>query len=254
MVTMVPSPDEVRSRIRENPHWEVVIHPSKFEAERIPSLKACRDAVEQAQVVLLPGREYPRTGRDYEGQGYEDQGTDWVASTVCLKSVYHEYWRLYQSGQFVHSFTFIEDTTSHEDLRKEYEGTPRYPEASPASFLLVLGALYYFTGIFEFAARLIAAGVLDEAPAVRIAMHQIKARALILPGRRLGPLPPHMATSDKLEHEWQFTGPGIYGQAARLAREAALWFFDRFHCGDISEEWLKREQEEFLAKRGLPFG
>ena len=96
-----------------------------------------------------------------------------------------------------------------------------------------------------------AANVLDEAPLIRIRMHQVKNRVLFAGDRRMPPARADYATADTLEHEWRLTGPGIYGEGARLAREATLWFFERFGCADFPEESLKREQEEFLAKDGV---
>ena len=247
MVTVAAGTDTL-SKLRGGPHWEVVIHPSRFEAKRVSTLRECRDAVEQAQVALLPGRQYPRIDRQSQ-----EQGQDWVASAICFPFGHREYSRLYQSGQFVHFFTFPEDTWNPEEMQRAYDSTLviKPENFTPSGFLSVIGALYTFAEIFEFAARFMAADVLDEAPTVRIVMHQAKDRVLVPPGRRIGPVSLHTATAETPEHEWQLTGPGIYGEAARLAREAARWFFERFGCHDFPEESLKREQDEFLAKRGL---
>ena len=71
MVTVAPSADTL-AKIQSGPHWEVVIHPARFEPERVPSLQACREAVEAAQVALLPGRQYPRIEQAL------DYGNDWT--------------------------------------------------------------------------------------------------------------------------------------------------------------------------------
>ena len=246
MVTVATSAD-ILSEIRSGPHWEVVIHPSKFEEARVPSLRECREAVEQAQVALLPGRQYPRIEQE------ADSGNDWVASGATRDYYLREYWRLYRSGQFVHFFTFLDDVDGPDSLHEWDERAPLIkPEGfTPNGSLNVDGALYTCTEIFEFAARLMAAKVLDEAPLVRITMHGVKNRVLSAGTRRMPSPRPDYATADTLEHEWQLTGPGIYGEAARLARETARWFFERFGCHDFPEESLKREQDEFLAKRGL---
>ena len=246
MVTVAAGTDTL-SKIRGGPHWEVVIHPSRFEAKRVSTLRDCREAVEQAQVALLPGRQYPRIENE------ADYGNDWVGSGATRDYYLHEYWRMYQSGQFVHWFTFLDDVDGLDSLHEWDERAPSFkPDGfTPNGYLNVDGAFYTFTEVFEFAARLIAAKVLDEAPAVRISMSGVKNRVLSAGTRRMPAPRPHYATADTLEHEWQLSGPGIYGEAARLAREAARWFFERFGCHDFPEESLKREQDEFLAKRGL---
>ncbi len=236
MVTMATSVDTL-SEIRSGPHWEVVIHPAKFEDARIPSLRECLEAVEQSTVALR-GWPYP-----YVNPETMEWGEDWIASSVDFSwgpVLHREHWRLYQSGQFVHRFAFWEDNDPGYDHPHGGSGT-----------LHAMGALYTFTEIFEFAARLMAAGALDAAPVVKVAMQHIEGRSVVrgVPGI----LPSECrATADTLEHEWQLTGPGIYGEAAQRAREATLWFFERFGRDDFSEESLKREQDEFRAKRGLP--
>ena len=246
MVTMATSAD-ILSEIRSGPHWEVVVHPSKFEEARVPSLRECREAVEQAQVALLPGRQYPRIELE------ADFGNDWTGSGATRDYYLHEYWRMYQSGQFVHWFTFLDDVDGPESLQEWDESSPLFkPEGfTPNGFLTVDGALYTCTEVFEFAARLMAARVLDEAPLVRIIMHGIKDRVLSAGMRRMPSASADYGTTDRLGKEWQLSGPGIYGAAARLAREATLWFFERFGSQDFPEESLRRKQDEFLAKRGL---
>ena len=237
-MAIVAMSTDVLSEIQSGPHWEVVIHPAKFEADRIPSLTECREAVERSAVALR-GWPYPHDNLDTV-----EQGEDWIASSVDFTRgpvMHREHWRLYQSGQFVHHFAFWED---HD---------PGYSHPGDGSGTLhAMGALYTFTEIFQFAARLMLAGVLDEAPVIKIGMHQIRDRMLAASGNRTWSANPHFATEDSLECEWRLQGPGVEADGARLAREATLWFFERFGRDEFTEEWLRREQEEFLAKRGLP--
>ena len=246
MVTVATSAD-ILSEIRSGPHWEVVVHPSRFQRERIPVLKRCWEAIEQAQVALLPGRQYPRIELE------SDSGNDWIGSGATRDYYLHEYWRMYQSGQFTHWFTFLDDVDGLDSLHEWDERAPSFkPEGFiPNGYLNVDGALYPCTEVFEFTARLMAAGVLDEAPLVQISMHGVKNRVLTPGARGMPAATPDYATADTLERVWQLAGPGTYSAAARLAREATLWFFERFGCHDFPEESLKREQDEFLAKRGL---
>jgi len=244
MVTVQTGAD-ILSEIRLGPHWEVVIHPAKFEPERIPSLGECREAVERAQVKLLSGRGYPRI------EDGEERGQDWVGGWISSEYTLREHWKLYQTGQFVHFFTFLDDTEERTAMLERYRKAPMFkPQGfSPSGLLNVDGALYTCTEIFQFAARLMADGVLDEAPTIRIGMHQIRDRMLAVSGNRMWPPNPHFATENSLEHTWRLQGPGVEAEAARLAQEATLWFFERFGCDDFPRESLRREQEEFLAGR-----
>ena len=225
MVTPTASTD-VLAELRTGPHWQVVIHPSAFNKARIASLGECWSAVEQSQ-VRLRGWPYP-----YVNHECRKPGNDYIASEV--DGIGHrEHWRLYQSGQFAHFFSFWEDRSNHQPQAKE---------------LNVIGALYTFTEIFEFAARLVAVGILDDAPVVQIRMEQVKDRELS-GGGVVWLSSGFRASEEPLEGNWQLKGPGVYAEAARLGREAAVHFFERFGCLDFSRETLERTQEEYLARR-----
>ncbi len=226
MVTQTVRPDFL-SDLRTGPHWRVVIHPREFNKDRIASLGECWAAVLDAQVSLR-GWPYPYVNHDCR-----KTGSDWVGSEV--DGIRHrEHWRLYQSGQFAHFFSFWEDKAERQ---------------APGGQLRVIGALYTFTEIFEFAARLSAAGVLDDAPVVEIRMEQVRDRELsgggvvwLSSGFRAG--------QEAIVGSWQMQGPGLYTEAARLGREAAIYFIERFGCLDFSKETLERTQEDYLARRG----
>lgn len=240
---------DILSEIRSRPHWLVVCHPSQFESERISSLTECWDAMEHAHVRLLSGRGFPRIERESQ-----DRGEDWVGSGIHLGE-HREYSRLYQSGQFVHLRAFTEDTWGLEAIRERYDQAPisKPTDFTPSGFLDIFGAIQTFTEIFQFAARLMGLSALDEAPVVKIGMKQVKNRVLSVwsPGEWLWLQRVYWATADSIEHDWQLTGPGREAEAARLAQEATLWFFQRFGYDGFSMEILKREQEEFLSKRGV---
>lgn len=233
--------DEVRGK----PHWKVVIHPQEFTAERIATLAECVDAIRESQVRL---RGWPYPHLDHENL---ERGGDWIASCVETFEEQREYWRFYQSGQFVHYFGFREDRPS---WRSEIEGRYRTwglaaDGFSPNGFLDVDNALYTFTEIFEFTARLMATGALGarhEAPVVRIGMYQIKDRALSATLPRV--VDPAQATTEPLEHSWRVGGLGTRDEAAKQAREATRWFLERFGV-NLSDVALRNEQEKFFQKR-----
>ena len=112
----------------------------------------------------------------------------------------------------------------------------------------MVGAIYTLTEIFEFAARLAAAEVLDDAPVVEIRMEQVRDRELT-GGGRVWLSAGFRASQEAIQGSWQMQGPGLYAEAARLGREAAIHFFERFGCLNFSKETLERTQEEYLARR-----
>lgn len=236
-MTATATSTDILDEIRSGPHWKVVVRPQSFEPERIATLGDCRTAVDASQ-VWLRGRPYPCRDENLE------RGEDWLASCVESFEKRREYWRFFQSGQFVHYFTFREDMPSW-----RIEADRQYGN-HPSGYLDVDNVLYTCTEIFEFVARLMAAGVLgtpNEAPVVRIGMQHIKDRALsaafpwVLPDFC-------RATSDCLEHSWRVVGPGVYDEAAKQAREATSWFLERFGM-KTTDIVLKPEQEKILRRR-----
>lgn len=247
MVATAASSD-ILEEVRNGPHWKVVIHPQEFERERIATLDECWAVVRESQVRL---RGWPYPHLDHK---HREMGKDWVASHVEAFNEQREYWRLFQSGQFVHYFGFWEDVPSwRSETEERYRAWGIDADGfSPNGFLDIDNALYTFTEIFEFTARLTATGALGarhEAPAVRIGMHRIRDRALSATLPRVVD-PRHQATSDCLEPgtSWRVAGIDIHSEAAKQAREATNWFLERFGMR-LPDVELKNEQEKFFQKR-----
>lgn len=243
-MTATATSADILDAIRGRPHWKVVIRPQSFEQERIPTLGDCVSAVRDSQ-VWLRGWPYPYLDEDLE------RGENWIASCVEAFEERREYWRFFQSGLFVHYFSFWEDRPSWRSETEERYRKWGLAAAgfSPNGFLDVGDALHTITEIFEFTASLMATGALGaqhEAPVVRLGMYQIRDRALsaTLP-RVVDPL--HQATSECLEHSWRVVGPGVYDEAAKQAREATRWFLDHFGMR-ITDIVLKPDQETILRR------
>src|SRR5690349_8899477 len=79
------------------PHWRVTYRPHEYREELIPTLAACFELVE-ATKLSLRGWDFPHVGRKEEQLL---RARNWVGSQTEF-STHIEYWRLYQSGQFLH--------------------------------------------------------------------------------------------------------------------------------------------------------
>ena len=240
---------DILDEIRGRPHWKVVIHPAAFEKERIPSLDECWRIIERTRIARL-GWEYPVVApekpndRFFPDDEARSRGNDWIASWDMSTPVYFrmasEYWRLYQSGQFIHLFTFRES----KPVEEEYAHW--WGDDDETGYLSFQHATHRFTAIFEFASRLIIAGALDAAPVVRIEMKEIKDRRLFFFDTLYRNTdPPLYRAHEDLRQEWRLT---LADDPAERAREAARWFFERFDY-DASEMALKLAQEDFLNNR-----
>jgi hypothetical protein len=89
--------------VLDYPHWRVTIRPADYSPELIQTLRSCFDVVEKCKVSLR-GWDYPHLSRRPNERG---QGENWVASWSTFMG-HVEYWRLYQSGQFLSLFAVRE--------------------------------------------------------------------------------------------------------------------------------------------------
>src|ERR671931_2326189 len=87
------------------PHWRVNIRPVIYQEELIPSLAKCFETVEQTK-VRLRGWDYPHLSTK---NNQRCQGVNWAGSWSNFMG-HNEYWRFYQSGQFIHLFSIREFT------------------------------------------------------------------------------------------------------------------------------------------------
>ncbi len=143
---------ELLDKIHSTGYWRVNIRPIIFNEEVIPNLTIAHEIIEQSG-VLLRGWDYPHfTNADIIN------GDDFIESSVDFEG-HKEYWRLYQSGQFIHHFA----------CREDYEVDPNdlsrlsVPAPSPSGkYLSILSTLYTITEIFEFASRLAVKDILSS--------------------------------------------------------------------------------------------
>jgi len=104
--------------VLEHPHWRVNFRPAEYREDMISSLGKCFEIIEKTK-LRLRGWDYPHlSGREAE----RGQGTNWVYSWSDFLGSY-EYWRFYQSGQFLHLFSIREAIESEwrEKLQREMQ-------------------------------------------------------------------------------------------------------------------------------------
>ena len=99
-----------------------------------------------------------------EERKYEN---DWVQSGHNWSGL-SELWRFYQSGQFIHYFSCMED----------YREIPNYSQIRIDRGLSVTSTLYKVTEIYEFAARLAEKNVLQNQAKISIKLVKMKNRIL----------------------------------------------------------------------------
>jgi hypothetical protein len=231
--------------VRAGPHWRVNIRPED-EAERIPSLSACYGLVEQTKVSLR-GWDFPHFSHRDQERG---NGNNWVASWVSFMSE-REYWRLYQSGQFVHLHAVEEAINAQwrEHLRQQAGSFPSNVDWSAVpGFISYANLVYRVTEVFEFAARVCQKGVYTGGVRVGIELGGIEGYALVMESsrffRRFC-----VAREQTIVKSWTLDSAELVAASADRSLDATVWLLDRFGWVPLPVDVVKHDQRAFLEGR-----
>ncbi len=237
----IPEPSDILSLVKASPHWRVRIVPSIFEPTRIPDPPACWKIMESC-AVSLRGWDYPHVDRTDRQNGYE-----WVASW-CDFMGHREYWRLFQSGQFVHLFSFWEDDDPN-NLRRALQKALVVPTgAQPTGCVDVIGMLYRFTEIYEFASRCAQKMALAGTVSISVELVNVKSRILTALEFSRGWCGYYPAMETNLLHVNDVPAERLAGSAPELAIDETIWFFHRFQWNDPNPGVLQNDQSKLLSR------
>lgn len=233
--------------VLDHPRWRVVIRPAEFVRDRIPSLKQCGEIVERS-TVRLRGWPFPFIGRD---SSRSLRGSDWIGH--CVEFGGHiEYWRLYQSGQFLFLGAVRERAAEDWDAKlrrdsKQHPGrfSPEEVDRIPG-FLSLVNVIYTITEYLEFAARLCESGAYAGPLGITIGLHGIDGYVLTTEPMRAWWLD-HQCSSPDLSHTWNTTSSDLIETRSSFALDIMVWFFERFGWTEASAKVLQDEQQRFLA-------
>jgi hypothetical protein len=242
-------PTQLPVRVLADPHWRVNLQPTAYKAELIPTLGECFGIVEQTK-VRLRGWDYPHLSHSSEERG---QGANWVASWSDFMG-HREYWRLYQSGQFLHLFSVREavDPGWREKLEAE---TRRHLRSCQdikwdriSGYIDIVNFLYTVTEIFEFAARLCQRDLYRGEVRIDIRLNGIAGFVLTTDLNRAW-YNYYAASEDQLGRFWTVPSNLLIADSADLALKAVAWFFERFGWLDLALDTFKQDQSVFLRGR-----
>jgi hypothetical protein len=245
------SSDKLPVPVLEGPHWRVRFRPETYEEELIPSLKECLEIIEQTKLSIR-GWDYPHLShRDTE----RELARNWIASWSDFVG-HNEYWRFYQSGQFLHVFSVQEAANPDwkEQLKVTAKGHLNWGSQSTRDwenipgFISVLNFLFTVTEVFEFAARLCEKGIYKTKVSVSIEINQIKGYVLVHEWGRAW-MNYYAASEQSLGHEWLLNREDLLTQSRQFSLVATKWFFERFGWFNASDHVLREDQEKFLSRR-----
>jgi hypothetical protein len=235
--------------VLQYPHWRVNLRPEEYDAEAIPSLGECLRIIQHNQ-VRLRGWSYPHlSNRDNQ----VIQGSNWIGSWTQFMG-HREYWRFYQSKQFIHLFSVREATEQGwaEKLRADtvshlsYLTDINWDEVP--GFISLTNFLYCVTEIVEFAARLCQAGVYRGVVDLNIQLRRIGGFVLTTTWERAWS-EFRAPSDDTLGKGWSIEAEALLADSAQRALEITLWFSERFGWLDPSVEVIRKDINDYLEGR-----
>lgn len=246
MATALSESVQLPVPVLQYPHWRVHYEPDHYQEDRIPSLARCVELVEQTKVSLR-GWDFPHLS-DEEKRAY---ASNYVASWANFMGTI-EYWRLYQSGQFIHLHAVEEVQNEYrkslEKAAASHIGHLKIDLAAIPGYFSFTNFLYRIIEIFEFAARLSEKGVYENELTITIQLKHVRGFVLMADENRSWSQI-RAADTDDLGRSWSLAVPALIADRSELALNVAVWFFERFHWLNPPLEVLRREQQSFL--RGL---
>jgi len=224
-------------KIKTRGYWEVNIRPIEFLNNRIESLGVCKEIVRELS-VRFRGWDYPHYDSNnppVSGIDYVEQNLDWQDKL--------EFWRYYQSGQFVHYFGMWEDWQDQRNL-----WGPGIPN-KPGEILSIIGTVYHFTEIYEFASRLALKGYLGKECKISISLHSTNNRTLAMldPSRLM--FNNYKSALEIIPHDVILTSENLISQSAELALDHIVWVFQRFNWDNVSRSVFQEDQRKLIEHR-----
>lgn len=225
---------KIAEKILSRGYWRVIIRPIKYDPELIESLGMIREIVKK-NTLHLKGWDYPHTNEErlINGQNHVETFEDF--------SIYKEFWRFNQSGQFLHLFGM------HDDWQEEFISLTGQ-KSKPLDFkrIAIESILTAVTEVFEFASRLTLNGVYKDVH-IEITLHNNKDRMLYSWNKR------HLSRNyissiPSIRWKQNISKQDLIGNSSKLALEVALYIYERFNYS-TSPEIFKSEQERLLSGR-----
>ena len=235
--------EKILKEIREGAYWRVLQRPRRFVRERLPLTK-CREIVERSTVALR--------GWDYPHMNFEE--VEWLDDSLSCNTSFHyfrEFWRFFQSGQFVFLRRFKEDFFEAEARGKAAMQGIFVPEGIvPSGFSSIVEMIYCVTEFLDFSAQVARRIAPEESIYLEVSMNAVNHRVLYLDhesGRTFNRV--LVATAPTLTWKQDLSPSELTVNHDAIAIEAVGHLLKRFAWSDWrkSEEFLREEQSRLRS-------
>ncbi len=209
--------DSLLAEIRTRGHWQVIVRPSTFTLNRILDIADLFPLVQHASVQLR-GWDFPHVNPNSD----RTIDVDWVGQETRWEHNL-ELWRVYRSGQFVHFSGFWDDWRDRSGWLPPEEGW------APRLRFGIGDAIFRFTEVFEFAARIAMTSAGDDAMHVEIRVKDLAGRALYVDSPNRLPLRERaVARVSEFPFSLDLSRTELVAKSRELALDGVAEVFKRF--------------------------
>ncbi|TRC91147.1 hypothetical protein FJV80_04290 [Mesorhizobium sp. WSM4310] len=211
-------------------YWRVNLRPLSVLGEKL-SIQKCRDTV-SASSVQLRGWDYPHIQHGNDQYGGVENGDGFFESWTSFLN-HREFWRMYQSGQFLHYASMWEDRDDSVDTARP--------------FLSIVGTIYLFTEIVEFTSRLANGLQFKDGFAISIEAHHTRTRRLWVGPNRMPFFAPKTTAAENVAVNAKMTVDGAQS-SQQVALAMCKEFFDRFGWNPADDQ-IQADQIRLLKQQ-----
>ena len=162
----------------------------------------------------------------------------------------YEYWRFYQSGQFMHLFSMREDLRITEQQKKNFQ--EEFQTEHIDKFLSILSTLYSVTEIYKFASNIVTNFKESDSLEIIIELHGVKNRMLMFWDNFSRYLSrPYICdyVSDVLKVERVISKNDILENMEDLALNATIEIFNKFNWDTVNKTIFIDDQKKLLERK-----
>jgi hypothetical protein len=232
--------------VKDGPHWRVVIRPHQYAGHLLKDGSACLKFIEQNR-VRMRGWDFPALAPEPSERQFDDSGM----SAWCNFMGNIEYWKLFNSGQFVHLERVRETTDLHwqrELANRSQRWKAMRQDRKPTGFVDLLNSLYRFIEIFEFAKRLAQSTQYQSPVDITIQMHAISGFELTAPMTRVLP-PTYVCSATDISIDTSSTLVDLIANQRLYALRAFNRFLERFSLIGLTDDNFGRDYDNFVSGR-----
>ncbi|MCJ7653874.1 MAG: hypothetical protein MUO97_00980 [Dehalococcoidia bacterium] len=233
--------DELIKEIKAQGYWRVEIRSTEYKQKRLTTCAEMRDLLSSATVSL---RGWPYPYYQAEDTAYNGQ---WLEGKVAWEN-YREYWRLYESGQWIHCSKLHGTGVAREVL---FKGRRPLPPQHAGYVPVRGGILFTLTEIFHFAVGLAQAGVLDPTAFLSVQLHNTKDYMLFESFDRFFPHEYVNQWDTPIIYEQSLPASEVSANADKIALDCAIKVFSVFGWSpaEVAVRNLVEDQKKLIERR-----